>query len=78
MSGNPVGEDTPKKTPTPRKRKAKGEAAADGEGEVTPAKRGRKKNVSEDVVGDEEEEALPLSLSLRRRILRKTFEWTVG
>ncbi|KAI4607592.1 hypothetical protein J4E83_009489 [Alternaria metachromatica] len=60
MSGNPIEEDTPKKTPTPRKRKAKGEAAADGEGEVTPAKRGRKKKVSEDVVGDEEEEVTPV------------------
>ncbi|KAI4914804.1 hypothetical protein J4E90_004838 [Alternaria incomplexa] len=60
MSGNPIEEDTPKKTSTPRKRKAKGEAAADGEGEVTPAKRGRKKKVSEDVVGDEEEEVTPV------------------
>ncbi|KAI4659404.1 uncharacterized protein J4E78_005832 [Alternaria triticimaculans] len=59
MSGNPIEEDTPKKTPTPRKRKAKGDAA-DGEGETTPAKRGRKKKVSEDVVGDEEEEVTPV------------------
>jgi hypothetical protein len=51
MSGDPIGEGTPKKTgaTTPRKRKAKGDEVG------TPAKRGRKKK-EEEVVEDAEEE----------------------
>jgi hypothetical protein len=61
MSGNPIEEGTPRKTPTPRKRKAKGDAAAAGaEGEATPTKRGRKKKVAEKVVGEDEEDLTPV------------------
>jgi hypothetical protein len=60
MSGNPIEEGTPKKTPTPRKRKAKGDAAAGAEGEASPTKRGRKKKVAEEVVGEDEEDLTPV------------------